>query len=382
MDKSLPSILHAIDTTGPGGAETVFLDLTENLTLPGYRSIAIIKGPGWVEDQLKARGIHYYIVKPESGFSLAYYRQLIRIIRENNVRLIQAHLLGSTLTYSLIALLLRIPLVATLHGRVDVNPNERLIFLKNLIMKLGVSRLVTVSQDLADYIEARGLFSKQDIRVIYNGVDVAKYGKNTLQDIRQQLQLEDDAILIGSVGNVRPAKAYHVLIDAAKEVVAHNPKVHFVIAGHKKPALMARLDDQIKRLGLSTNIHFVGFQDSVEFLGQVDLFALSSSSEGFSISTIEAMATGLAVVVTRCGGPEEIVNHGKNGLMVPVNDAASLAQSIMELLGDVRLRTTLADNGKHHAASTFSMNRLLTSYHNEYLSLLPGRFHADENIHE
>src|SRR5690606_27467153 len=114
---------------------------------------------------------------------------------------------SSTLTYSLIALLLHIPLVATLHGRVDVNPNERLIFLKNLIMKLGVSRLVTVSQDLADFIEARGLFSKQDIRVIYNGVDVAKYGKNTLQDIRQQLQLEDDAILIGSVGNVRPAKA-------------------------------------------------------------------------------------------------------------------------------------------------------------------------------
>src|SRR5690606_40654685 len=104
MDTSSPSILHAIDTTGPGGAETVFLDLTENLTLSGYRSIAIIKGPGWVEDQLKARGIHYYIVKPESGFSLAYYRQFIRMIRENKVGLILAHLLGYTLTYSLIAM--------------------------------------------------------------------------------------------------------------------------------------------------------------------------------------------------------------------------------------------------------------------------------------
>lgn len=371
MDKSLPSILHAIDTTGPGGAETVFLDLTENLTLPGYRSIAIIKGPGWVEDKLKARGIHYYIVKPESGFSLAYYRQLIRIIRENNVRLIQAHLLGSTLTYSLIALLLRIPLVATLHGRVDVNPNERLIFLKNLIMKLGVSRLVTVSQDLADYIEARGLFSKQDIRVIYNGVDVAKYGKNTLQDIRQQLQLEDDAILIGSVGNVRPAKAYHVLIDAAKEVVAHNPKVHFVIAGHKKPELMARLDDQIKRANLCDNVHFIGFQqDSAAFLGQMDIFALSSSSEGFSISTIEAMATGLPVLATRCGGPEEIILNEDEGLLIPKDNIQALADGIITLIRDTEMRVKLSEGGRRRAHNSFSMTQILSRYEREYLNLL------------
>lgn len=371
MDTSLPSILHAIDTTGPGGAETVFLDLTENLTLPGYRSIAVIKGPGWVEDQLKARGIHYFIVKPSSGFSISYYRQLIRIIRENKVQLIQAHLLGSTLTYSIIALLLRIPLVATLHGRVDVNPKERLIFLKNLIMRLGVKRLIAVSQDLANYIETRGLFNKNDIRVIYNGVDVDKYGPNSLKDIRQQLQLDDEAILIGSVGNVRPAKAYHVLIDAAKNVVAHNPKVHFVIAGHKKPELMAQIDDQINRLGLRSNIHFVGFQqDSAAFLGQVDLFALSSSSEGFSISTIEAMATGLAVVVTRCGGPEEIVTHGQNGFMVSANDAASLANGIIQLLSDSNLKSRLATTGKHHTQFTFSMKKLLASYQDEYLSLL------------
>lgn len=371
MDTSLPSILHAIDTTGPGGAETVFLDLTENLTLEGYRSFAVIKGPGWVEDQLKARGIQYYIVKPKGSFSFSYYRKLFRIIRENNVKLIQAHLLGSTLTYSIIALLLRIPLVATLHGKVDVNPNERLVYIKNLIMKLGVKRLIAVSQDLANYIEERGLFNKSNIRVIYNGIDVNKYGKNSLTDIRQHLLLDNDAILVGSVGNIRPAKAYNILIEAAAIVINHNPLVHFVIAGHKKSELMAQLEDQINRNGIGSNIHFIGFQqDSAAFLGQMDLFALSSSSEGFSISTIEAMATGLAVIVTRCGGPEEIVSHGENGFMVPANNAEALANGIVQLLNDIDLRKHLSSNGQNHTRLTFAMDKLLTSYQNEYLPLL------------
>lgn len=374
MDTSLPCILHAIDTTGPGGAETVFLDLTENLTLDGYRSIAIIKGPGWVEEQLKRRNITYYIVKQGNGLSLSYYLKLIRIIRKNNVRLIQAHLLGSTLTYSIISLALRLPLVATLHGRVDVNPKERFIYLKNWIMKAGVKRLIAVSNDLASYIQDRGLFNKSDIRVIYNGIDTDKYKKTDAKDIRKQLQLEQGAVLIGSVGNVRPAKAYDILIHAAKVAVQQNPQIHFVIAGHQKPELMARLNDLIDQAGVRHHVHFIGFQqNSAAFLGQMDLFALSSSSEGFSISTIEAMATGLAVVVTRCGGPEEIVIHEKTALMVPINDANSLAASLLRLINDDTLRQNLATAGQRHAQQYFSMDKLLRRYQEEYVSLLPYR---------
>lgn len=373
METPLPCILHAIDTTGPGGAETVFLDLTENLTLPGYNSIAIIKGPGWVEDQLKLRNIRYYIVTPESGFSLAYYSRLIRIMREHNVKLIQAHLLGSTLTYSILGLLLRIPLVATLHGRVDVNPNERFIYIKNFLMRMGVNRLIAVSEDLADYIAQRRLFNKSDICVIYNGIKVENYGKNNLTQIRQMLQLDQDAILVGSVGNVRPAKAYPVLVEAARKVINRDHRVHFVIAGHQKPELMRELDVLIDQHGIRANVHFVGFQqNSAQFLGQMDLFALSSNSEGFSISTIEAMATGLAVVVTRCGGPEEIVTHQHTGLMVPVNDPESLAEALMALLEDATLQQRLGLAGQRHTQNTFSMTKLLALYKNEYLALLPG----------
>jgi glycosyltransferase involved in cell wall biosynthesis len=371
LQNTHPSILHAIDTTGPGGAETVFLDIAQYLMLDGFNNIAIIKGAGWVEDQLKERGITYYIVKSSRGFSLSYYLAIYRIIKKHNVKLIQAHLLGSTLTYSLVSLLLRIPLVATLHGRVDVNPNEKWIFIKNKIMQLGVDKLVAVSKDLAHYIAQRGLFKENKIAIIYNGIDIQKYKKNNLADIRKNLGLNAQAILIGSLGNVRPAKAYHTLIDAAKIVTQQNSHVHFVIAGHKKADLMSQLDRQLKELDLSDRVHFIGFQqDSAAFLGQMQLFALCSISEGFSIATIEAMATELPVVVTRCGGPEEILDHDKSGWLVATNSAKELADGLLMLLQDKSLQQRLAQSAKQKVLTYFSMDVLLEQYKHLYSSLI------------
>jgi glycosyltransferase involved in cell wall biosynthesis len=371
MAKFPSSILHVIDTTGPGGAEMVFLDLAQYLIVDGFQNIAIIKGAGWVEDQLKSRGITYYIVKQHKGFSLGYYKSLYDIIKKHRVKLIQAHLLGSTLTYSVLSILLRLPLVATLHGRVDVSPNEKWIFIKNTLMQIGVNKLVAVSRDLAGFIAQRKLFNENKITTIYNGVNTTKFQKNSDQSVRESLCIDGDAILIGSVGNIRPAKSYSVLIDAADIMVKVHPNIHFIIAGHQKPELMSRLDAQLKALNLTDKVHFVGFQqDSAAFLGQMDMFALSSSSEGFSIATIEAMATGLPVVATRCGGPEEILAHERTGLLVPINDADALAQSLMRLLQDNSLRTILATQGKQHVSSTFSLDTMLKGYGEIYGYLL------------
>ncbi|WP_027328178.1 glycosyltransferase [Marinimicrobium agarilyticum] len=371
MINQTPTILHAIDTTGPGGAETVFLDLAQHLTVEGFNNFAIIKGPGWVEDQLKARGIPYTIVKPYGFLSLPYYWTLFRLLRKHNVKLIQAHLLGSTLTYSILSLLLRIPLVATIHGQVDINPNEKHVYLKNRIMRCGVDRLVAVSQQLANYIAERKLFKKDQIEVIYNGVDVERYGKNDSREIRDQLALEDEAFLIGCVGNVRPAKAYHILIDAAKILEQKFPHIHFVIAGHQKPQLMSELEAQLKRQGLESRVHFIGFHpNTAEFLGQMDMFALSSASEGFSIATIEAMATGLAVVATRCGGPEEILSDEDNGILVDSMSAEALSKAVGLIVQNPTLKKNISNNGKAHAADTFSLLTLLKKYKDLYKSLL------------
>lgn len=369
MTDKKPTIVHAIDTTGPGGAETIFLDIAQQLQLPKYNNLAIIKGPGWVEDQLKLRGIRYHILKPYGFLSIPYYYQLYKLIRRENTVLIHAHLLGSTLTYAIITLIARLPLIATLHGRVDINPNERLIALKQKIMRLGVDKLIAVSRDLAHYIETRGLFPSSAIDVIYNGVDYRRYKNQVINKLRKQLGIPDEAILIGSLGNVRPAKNYENLIAAAS--LLKNPRVHFVIAGHKKKELMDRLEALMKEKNVEAQMHFIGFYDNTpEFLSQLDIFVLSSSSEGFSIATIEAMAAALPVIATRCGGPEEILQHLKTGYLVPIEKPEELAGAINYMLENPEFADQLAKAGQEHMRKLFSLDAMLEAYQHHYQRLL------------
>ncbi|MDN3648154.1 glycosyltransferase [Reinekea marina] len=325
-----PTILHVIDTTGPGGAETVFLNLAEKMQIDGYRNLALIKGPGWVQNQLEQRGIPFKVIKPFGFLSIPYYRALLKFVKSENIKFVQAHLLGSALSFSIVSLITRIPVVATLHGQVDVNPNERFMVVKRWLLKKGLRKVVAVSGQLADYLAQRKLFARDQLSVIHNGIDVARYQVEITNELKQRFNLPDNATLVGSIGNIRPAKDYPTLIAAAKIVITQNPDTHFLIAGHAKQALQSQLETQVQELGLTNHIHFLGFLDNTPgFLAQLNVFVLSSEKEGFSISTLEAMAAKIPIVATRCGGPEEILEQGITGTLVDIKSPAQLAQAIL-----------------------------------------------------
>ncbi len=359
----MKTILHVIDTTGPGGAETIFIELVDRLRKHGYRSIAVVRGPGWVCDQLLARGITPHIIPAKGSFNIGFLRALINLIKVERVDVIQSHLLGSNVYCAIAGLLVRRPVIATFHGRVDVNPNERLRRLKLLLMNLGVAHFVTVSKNLCAEIRAEGLLDPEKTTAIYNGIDVTRYQKSVERPLLKKLKLGADTILIGSLGNVRPAKAYDVLIRAVPSIVVRYPNAHFVIAGDIKTSLMQKLEDLLKECGVMDRVHFIGFcHDSAAFLGQLDLFLLSSRSEGFSIATIEAMATGLPVLATRCGGPEEIITDAVDGVLVEVDNPAALAAGLLRLLKDEDLCRRIAQSGMSRARGAFGIEQMIASY--------------------
>lgn len=365
------TVLHLIDTTGPGGAETVFVQLADLMRGRGYKSVVVIRGPGWVKDELERRGITPIIIDAKGSFNIGFLLSLRAIIKREGVGLIHSHLLGSNIYAALAGLMTRVPVIATYHGMVDVSPNERFKTIKHLAMKWGIDRYVTVSQRLLDNVLQQGLLNPNKTSIIYNGVDTDKYQRTTSVLIKKQLELHDDAILIGSLGNIRTAKAYDVLIKAAAKVLPKHSNLHFVIAGDPKEPLMTELTNLINQLGIADHMHFLGFQqDCAAVLAQMDMFALSSSSEGFSISTIEAMATGLPALVTRCGGPEEIITHGQTGYLVAVNNPQALADGIIDLLNHPELQRSLARAGQQHARATFGLDAMLNGYDGLYQELV------------
>lgn len=365
------TVLHMIDTTGPGGAETVFIQLADLLRSKGYRSLVVIRGPGWVKDELERRGLEPIVLDAKGSFAAGFLSQLIRLAKREKVDIIQSHLLGSNVYAAMLGAIIRRPVVATYHGMVDVNPNERFRLLKHKVMQWGISRYVAVSRSLAARIKERNLLDPAKTRIIYNGVNSLRYSRDAeRRDLRKALGLSGQDVLVGSLGNVRPAKAYDVLIQAAKLVGQARANIHFVIAGHKRPSLMAELEEQMRAQGVEGKVHFVGFvEDSAGFLSQLDFFLLSSRSEGFSIATIEAMMTGLPVVVTRCGGPEEIVEHGHTGWIAEAESATSIAEGLIHLLDQPGVAARLATAGERHARRHFGIDAMVDAYLDVYQSL-------------
>jgi len=150
--KASGAILHLIDTTGPGGAETVFIQLADKMRDKGFDSIVVIPGPGWVCDELVRRGLKPYVIPAKGGFAFGFLYQLVKLIKKHRVKLIQSHLLGSNVYAAMAGLITGVPVVATYHGMVDVSPNERFRSLKNRVMHWGIKHYVAVSQQLMDSI--------------------------------------------------------------------------------------------------------------------------------------------------------------------------------------------------------------------------------------
>ncbi len=178
--------------------------------------------------------------------------------------------------------------------------------------------------------------------VVHNGVDCDQHSGEPDRTLRVELGIRDDRFLFGAIGNVRAPKAYDNLLRAAALAMKSNPKLRFAVIGEGSGALLEELLRLRAELGLQQIVHFAGFRPDVSLpLRNFDAFVLSSRSEGFSIATVQAMASGLPVVATRSGGPEEIVTDGIDGLLVPPDDPASLAAAILRVATDEALRAIL-----------------------------------------
>jgi glycosyltransferase involved in cell wall biosynthesis len=370
----MKTILHVIDTTGPGGAETVFVDLATRLPAPEYRHVVVLHGKGWVYEELQRRGVEPVLLDASGSFNISYLRSLIRLVRRENVDLLQGHLLGASIYCSMVGLLTRRPVVATFHGSVDIEPDERLKRLKFAVINAGAGRVVAVSEGLRDDLFSITSLRHDRMEVIYNGIRTQDFQRSASDSLRGEFGWSRDDFVVGSLGNVRPAKAYDVLLRAAALLETSERSVRFVVAGQPdRYGLYEELMALRERLGMESRVQFLGFvDDPADFLGSVDLFLSTSRSEGLPLSAIQAMATGLPLLATRCGGYEELVTDRVNGWLVDVDDPSAVAESILALAASPTRRAELGEEARRHVRATFDISAMLEAYDALYDELIVG----------
>jgi glycosyltransferase involved in cell wall biosynthesis len=371
------TILHVIETTGPGGAETVFIQLATRGSGDLTRNLAAIPGPGWVEDTLNSKGLaplHVSISRTGSAVDLGLYGSLVRLIREHDVDVVHSHSLGISVYACLAGLRTRTPVVCTLHGEVDLGRSARHRGIKLGILRRGASKIVLVSNRLRDHLLAESRIPAGRTAVVYNGVDCDRHSGESDRTFRAELGIRDDSFLFGSIGNIRAPKAYDILLRAVAIAVKSNPNLRFAVVGEGSGALLEELLRLRAELGLREIVHFAGFRPDVTVpFRNFDAFVLSSRTEGFPVAVVQAMASGLPIVATRCGGPEEQVTDGVDGLLVPREDPASLAAAMLRVAGDETLRRRLGGAAGVTARTRFSLAKMLESYEEIYRTALGGR---------
>lgn len=369
------SVLHVIDTGGPGGAETVFLHCATRLDPNRFTSTAIIDNDNWLSRQLRGQGLEPHIESASGSFNVRYLRHIARIARAVRADLLCAHLYGSAVYASALGVVTGIPVLSVFHGGADIAANDRFTSLKTAVIRRGSHKVVFVSRSLSEGLAGRLRIAPQRTAIIPNGIDTDAFRPGRDDSIRRELRLSPDAILVGAIGNIRPDKAYDNFLRAARLLADRSDRFHFVVAGQSGGILSDALMTLRAELELGHRVSFLGLRSDVTtVLHNLDIFALSSRSEGFSIACVEAMACGIPVVATRCGGPEEILD-ARSGILVAPGNPRELADGIERIARDPSMARQLVTAARTRAEQNFSLAVMLSRYEALFEEVVRERNH-------
>jgi len=365
------TILHTIETGGPGGAETVFLELASNLDRARFRSIALLPPGSWLPQQLEDRKIPAVIARSKVWYDLHLPKVMSHLVKKEKVDLIHAHLPDQNFYSCLVGRWTGCKVVVTYHGAPQPPASAGMRgAIKSWVVRRNASAIVVVSDYLRQMFADSGYPAAVMTR-IYNGINMGSYSSRSNAPLRKELGLAEDAKLVGMVANLRRPKGYEYFVRAARQITDRIPETRFISVGEKDTVIAGELTDLIHQLGLEGKFFFLGFRSDIPaILKGLDVFVLSSTDEGLSIATIEAMAAGRPVVVTRSGGPEEIVKDGQTGFLVPPANAEALAERVCDVLGDPQLASSLGESAREDVHKRFDLSNMIREYESLYLRCL------------
>jgi glycosyltransferase involved in cell wall biosynthesis len=247
--------------------------------------------------------------------------------------------------------------IYTAHGFIAHEPRIETVL--NRIAAPLTRRVVSVSDQLADVLKARGLAGRE-LAVIANGIDLDLFCPGIGPgEIRKRLGIAAETLVVGTVARLEPIKNQAMLVDGI--ALARGKGVNCAVVLIGEGSLRSDLAAQAERLGISEHVHFWGLERNVARLyPELDVFALTSDAEGTSISLLEAMASGVCPVATYVGGNPAVI--GDAGVLVGTRRPDEFAEALRVLGEDPARRAALAKAARARVVAQFSDEVMLDAY--------------------
>ena len=367
-----PAVSYVVNSLDPGGTERLAMEMSRALADEFSIDLVCLDRPGaWAAD-LRASGVPVHVLWRQPGLDMSMVHKLARHFRRAGTRIIHAHQCTPWFYSALSRLLFPRPrLLLEEHGRFFPEAENPLRALANrvLISRL-TDRFVAVSQDVARRLQRYEGLDFARIEVIYNGVaDTVPVAAAERRALRRELGFADEEFVIGTIGRFDEIKNLPMLIESLAAARARAPQLRGLLVGDGP--VFGAIRSQVERSGLGRVVRLTGYRSDARRLAQcLDLFVLSSVSEGTSMALLETMSAGVPVAVTAVGGNPEIVRDGVNGWLVPSGAVDRLTQVMLEAASDPHKCHELGEAGQHSVAERFTLQRMLQSYRECYRALL------------
>ena len=373
MDRPI-KVAHLVHALDVGGLEEVVLRLLAHTDRARFTPLVYaLDAPGAMASELAALRVPLVVLHRAPRLDPALPLRLARRLVREGVRVLHTHNAGPHLYGALAARLARVAsngpgprVVHTKHGRNDPVTSRKVLL--NRFASALTDRVVAVSDDAADMAIRLEKVPQTKVMTIYNGVDTATFRPGTSGAARARLGLPEGGFHVGSVARLAAVKDHATLLRAFAIVRKERPDAHLTLVGDgpERAALEARADAP----DLVGSVHFVGERrDSAAVLPAFDVFALSSTSEGISLTLLEAASAGLPIVATRVGGTPEVVVDGETGCLVSPRDFAAFAAALGALARRPD-RAALGRAGRVRVERWFSVERMARAYQDLYAEVL------------
>jgi len=207
-------------------------------------------------------------------------------------------------------------------------------------------RAIAISDDTRRFLVEKKHLRVDCIELIPNGIPLDRFSSLTDEAglrIREQLGISRSAPVIGIVGMFHEIKGHRYFLEAAESVTRSFPDAVYLIVGDGE--LRQELERRVRDSPVLKNVRFLGQREDIpEIMRTLDIYVCASIRESFSLTLLEAMASGRAIVTTDCGGPSEIIRNEWSGFVVPIRNSGAIATKIGLLLGDASLRASFGRN--------------------------------------
>lgn len=355
------TVLHIHKVSGLSGSERHLAILLPALRAQGWEPkillLPVEDGQRAIEE-FERLDIEVFTAPPGPDLNPLLVARIAKIIRSERPDLVHTHLIHADVHGQAAARLARVPAMSSIHATHDFYTGGPTAVAARLAGR-AAAKTIAISHHVERFARRHRLAPPDRLETVHYGIDTEAWSnpKKNRAEVRAELAVDDDQVLVGVASRIYPGKGHDVLIDAVARTLEHVPGLRLVIAGDGpiRSEVEAHARDRLP----AAAVDFTGYIDDVpSFLGACDIVAFPTTpafGEGFGLAALEAMAGGVALVASDLDSLPELVDHDNTGLLVAPESVDALTDALTRLATDPGLRKRLGDAGRQRARDEFTI---------------------------